>query len=214
MPIFHRPGWSCAWLAPPPLWWMHSSSHGTSTLSEVSCSPRLIAEWKISKLYYSYNSFEGMIPRKCGMWLKFIIWSNRREGRWREARDSTSPPDPLRCWGASKLWELSPGCSESCSFSPHIVYQDLLLGSSLYPAGVSVSPLVASLLPCFILFISLLLFIYVCLSEGAFIVFVLFCFANWASISPKLGKMANFPLRSCRLWASVGTPWGERVTRC
>ena len=41
--------------------------------NEVSCSPRLIAEGKILKLYYSYNSFEGMIPRKCSMRRKFII---------------------------------------------------------------------------------------------------------------------------------------------
>ena len=91
------------------------------------------------------------------------------------------------------------GVQKAVHSAHHIVYQDLLLGSSLFPAGVLVSPLVASLLPCFILFISLLLFIYVCLSEWAFIVFVLFCFASWASISPKLGKMANFPLRSCGL---------------
>ena len=37
------------------------------------CSPRLIAEGKILKLYYSYNSFEGMIPKKCSMQWKFII---------------------------------------------------------------------------------------------------------------------------------------------
>ena len=37
------------------------------------CSPRLIAEGKILKLYYSHNSFEGMIPKKCSMRWKFII---------------------------------------------------------------------------------------------------------------------------------------------
>lgn len=73
VPIFHCQGWSCAWLAPSPLWLM-DSSHCTGTLNEVSCSPRLIAEWKILKLYYSYNSFEGIIPGKCSMCLKLIIW--------------------------------------------------------------------------------------------------------------------------------------------
>ena len=47
--------------------------NGFQPPNEVSCSPRLIAEGKILKLYYSYNSFEGMIPRKCSMQRKFII---------------------------------------------------------------------------------------------------------------------------------------------
>ena len=62
--------------------------------NEVSCSPRLIAEGKILKLYYSYNSFEGMIPRKCTCSGSSSFDSNRREGRRKESRGSTSAPDP------------------------------------------------------------------------------------------------------------------------
>lgn len=60
----------------------------------------------------------------------------------------------------------------------------------------------------FTLLVSLLSFMYEYVQKNGI------AFANRASISPYLGKIANFPLGSCGSELQVGLLGGEHVTRC